>query len=463
LEGLEVSEVMLSEATSITGEARWDSEYYQKKYLISEVALQKHQTRKLGELCNFIKKGIFDLPPTNYIEKGVPLIRTSEIKNPTIDFSTTVYISNEINRNNNKTILLPNDLVFTKIGAYIGDIALLPNVFPQYNFSQNVAGASVKNKHFSAFYLTFFLSNIGKNQILRSTMLSGQGKLELEDIRNYKIPIITDEFNHKIRIYFEKRENCINQSQLLYFQAEGLLLDAIGFKNFRLNTKTTNIKTFKKSFLTTGRLDAEYYQPKYETLISRMKKLPHELLGNLVTIKKSIEPGSDVYSDDGLPFIRVSDYNKFGIFTPEKCLSDSFCAENAELLQSLYLVKETILFSKDGSVGTAFMVRENMRAVTSGAILHLTVSDKTKVSPEYLSLTLNSEIVKMQAERDAGGSVILHWRVNEIENVIVPIVEHKVQMQITALIKKSFALRAESERLLEEAKKLVEQEIERTA
>jgi len=100
LEGLEVSEVMLSEAMSITGEVRWDSEYYQKTFLINEKTLKKHKTKRFGELCNFIKKGIFDLPPSNYIEKGVPLIRTSEVKNPTIDFSTTVYISDEINKNN---------------------------------------------------------------------------------------------------------------------------------------------------------------------------------------------------------------------------------------------------------------------------------------------------------------------------------------------------------------------------
>jgi type I restriction enzyme S subunit len=58
-------------------------------------------------------------------------------------------------------------------------------------------------------------------------------------------------------------------------------------------------------------------------------------LGNLVSIKKSTEPGSDVYSDEGLPFLRVADYNKFGISMPEKKLSDSFCKDNATLIDSL--------------------------------------------------------------------------------------------------------------------------------
>ena len=266
LKGLEISEVRLSEARSITGEIRWDSEYFQKKFLKNEETLQKLHTEKLGKLSDFIKKGIFDLPPTNYLEKGIPLIRTSEIKKPTIDFSTTVYISDDINKENSKTILQSNDLVFTKIGAYIGDVALLPATFSQYNFSQNVAGASIKDKKYSAFYLAFFLSNIGKNQILRSIMLSGQGKLELEDIRNYKIPYISEEFNTQIRAIFNQRENHITQSQLLYRQAEDLLLKTIGLKDFKPCEKGTNIKSFKESFLTTGRLDAEYYQVKYDLI-----------------------------------------------------------------------------------------------------------------------------------------------------------------------------------------------------
>jgi len=460
LEGLEISEILLSNAISITGENRWDSEYYLKKYIVNEAILLKHKTKKLEELSKFVKKGIFDLSPDHYIENGIPLIRTSEIKNPTIDFSTNIYISDEVNQGNNKTILLPNDLVFTKIGAYIGDIALLPNNFTQYNFSQNVAGVSILNKNHSAFYLIFFLSNLGKNQILRSIMLSGQGKLELNDIRNYRIPIVPDELITKIKIIMKKRENIIKQSQSLYQKAEDLLLENIGLNNYKPSKKSINIKTLKKSFLAKGRLDAEYYLLKYEEIITKVKKQPYEELGNLVGIKKSIEPGSDVYSDTGLPFIRVADYNKFGLSTPDKYLTDSFCKENANLLQDLYLKKETILFSKDGSVGTAYLLKENMEAITSGAILHLTVKDKKKILPEYLTLVLNSFLVQQQAERDAGGSIILHWRINEIKEVIIPIVPMDFQKEIANLIKDSFKLRKESEKLLEEAKEMVEKEIE---
>ncbi len=66
----------------------------------------------------------------------------------------------------------------------------------------------------------------------------------------------------------------------------------------------------------------------------------------------------------------------------------------------------------------------------------------------------------MQAERDAGGSIILHWRVGEIENVVVPLVDMTIQTKIADLVKESFSLKAESERLLDVAKRAVEIAIE---
>ena len=66
----------------------------------------------------------------------------------------------------------------------------------------------------------------------------------------------------------------------------------------------------------------------------------------------------------------------------------------------------------------------------------------------------------MQAERDAGGSIILHWRVGEIENVLVPVIAKQTQQQISDLIEESFRLKKQSEQLLELAKMAVKMAIE---
>lgn len=93
-------------------------------------------------------------------------------------------------------------------------------------------------------------------------------------------------------------------------------------------------------------------------------------------------------------------------------------------------------------------------------IVPRSVRNTGELLPEYLTLALNSKLVKMQSERDAGGSIILHWRVSEIENVVVLLVEMSVQKKIADLVQQSFTLKAESERLLDVAKRTVEMAIE---
>ena len=419
--------------------------------------LERKETTTFYRLCNFIRKGIFDLSPLSYQTKGVPFIRTSEIKSAIIDFGTTVYIDEFTNRNNAKTVLYPQDLVFTKIGAYIGDVAKLPDTYDNYNFSQNVAGASIKDKSISAYLLTFFLSKIGRLQIVRSAMLSGQGKLELDDIRNYKIPLVGKEFISKI----EKIHNNISykekQSQVCYKQAEDLLNDYLGISDFAEFNYA--VKTLSNSFIQSGRLDAEYYQLKYDALFETLRHFTTVNLGGengLVSIKKSIEPGSEAYQDDGIPFVRVSDVNKYGIVEPTIKLASTIVPD----IEKLYPRKNTILLSKDGSVGIAYKVQEDMQAVTSGALLHLTVKDMNQILPDYLTLALNSQVVQLQAERDCNGAIIQHWKPSDIEKALIPLLDMDKQKEISDKVQQSFRLRKEAKRLLDNAIKAVETAIE---
>lgn len=100
-----------------------------------------------------------------------------------------------------------------------------------------------------------------------------------------------------------------------------------------------------------------------------------------------------------------------------------------------------------------------MNFISSSGILHLAEKDNA-VRPAYLPLVFNSKIVRLQAERSAGGSIIQHWKQSEIENVSIPILPMSSQQKITAKVRESFALRAESKRLLNLAKHAVELAIE---
>ena len=103
--------------------------------------------------------------------------------------------------------------------------------------------------------------------------------------------------------------------------------------------------------------------------------------------------------------------------------------------------------------------KESNESIISSGILRLKV--KNKIEPEYITLVINSLVGQMQAERDAGGSVIAHWKPEQIKNILIPILSTETQQKIAELVRQSHIARQKSKKLLEEAKRKVEELIER--
>ncbi len=169
-----------------------------------------------------------------------------------------------------------------------------------------------------------------------------------------------------------------------------------------------------------------------------------------------MEVGSNEYLDEGIPFVRVSNLSLFEI-TKEKYISESLYSKIKEHQPE----QGEILFSKDATPGIAYYLNEKPgKMIPSGGILRLkTITDK--LNNEYLTLVLNAILTKEQVNRDVGGSVILHWRPDQVKGTVIPILPRKKQIQIQKKIVKSFALRKQSKRLLECAKRAVEIAIEK--
>ena len=174
------------------------------------------------------------------------------------------------------------------------------------------------------------------------------------------------------------------------------------------------------------RFDADYFQPKYDEIIAAVKACPGgwDALGNLVSARKCIEVGSREYLDEGVPFVRVSDLGPFEI-AREKRISESLYSSIKEHQPQ----QGEILFSKDATPGIAHYLNEKPeRMIPSGGILRLK-SKTDKVNNEYLTLALNSILTKEQINRDVGGSVILHWRPEQVKRTAIPLLPEELQAE----------------------------------
>lgn len=316
----------------------------------------------------------------------------------------------------------------------------------------------VNNKISREYLLAFLLCKYGamfKDRSKTNLLISYISK---PDLYNIPIPLASKEFQNEISKLIKQSHIVLKDSKTLYKEAEELLLEELDLLDFKPSEENIATKSFKESFGTSGRLDSEYYQPKYDELVTHIKKTKFDKLGNIVNIKKSIEPGSEAYQEEGIPFIRVSNLTKFGITDTEIHLSKNMFSDKD--LKKLYPTKDTILLSKDGTVGIAYKIKNETTIITSGALLHLSIKIDDVLS-EYLTLVLNSLIVQLQAQRDAGGSIIKHWKPSEIEEILIPIIDISIQTEIEEKIKKSFELKEKSVKLLDLAKRVVEVAIEK--
>ena len=459
LEGLEISEVLLSKIPNENSVHRIDAEYFKKRYLKEDDLRRKYETIYLGE-DYFItdgQHGYHEVDESSEIRH----LTAKNFKNWYADDIGAERLAKWVDDNNKRSSLQLNDVVLSTRGS-VGYCAIVKDDVLPANIDQDVARIAVENNERISpqFLVTYINSKFGQDWAIRNQTGMVQQGLALWRVREMPLPFLSKPFQDQVTEIIEGSHTFIIESKERYDKAENLLLETLSLSNFKPSQESANVKRFSESLGCSGRLDAEYYQIKYEQVVQRIKSINYDHLSNLVKIKKSIEPGSAHYSEEGLPFVRVSDYDKFGLSAPDKYLTNEFCKANAELIKLLKPKKETILFSKDGSVGTAYMLRKDADFITSSAILHLTIKDKTKIIPEYLTLALNSKLVQMQAERDAGGSIILHWRISEIENVVVPVIDFYKQREIADLVEDSFKLKKQSEHLLKVAKTAVEMAIE---
>ncbi|MEI7961624.1 MAG: restriction endonuclease subunit S, partial [archaeon] len=374
------------------------------------------------------------------------------------------FIDNEINNENFKTILEPYDLVFTKIGAFIGDVAILPPKYNQYNFSQNVAGAKLIDKNSGPFYLAFFLSKFGKDQVLRSQMLSGQGKLELADVRNYKIINVSADFKKLIKNFIDSSFDCIDRSSDLFKQSEDKIKEFLNLQNFVPSIENTSVKTFN-DFLLSNRLDAEYYQPKFDELEDALAFFElirfSKLVSHPVTSGSTPRAGDHNYytdAENGVPFIRAVDIVDGRIST----LDFNYITSEVHntILKKTQLKQNDVLFSIAGTVGRCGLFEFDFEANINQACAIIRFNEDI-IMRDYFIAFFNSSIGKLLVEKYSRHGVQTNLNLDELSNLYIPILPMEQQKEIASLISSSIRLRNESKNFLEIAKQAVEIAIEK--
>lgn len=166
------------------------------KQLISELCPKGVECKPLGELCSIITKQTgFDY--SNHIknsllsdkkEDTLPYIQTKFFTGKNFIYDTDYFIPLNVADRFPKILLDCKCLLFSIVGASIGNIGLFPGTVKA--FCGGAICVAKPLQEYNIEYLYYYLSSShGQKQIFNKVKGSGQATITIEDIRKFEIPV----------------------------------------------------------------------------------------------------------------------------------------------------------------------------------------------------------------------------------------------------------------------------------
>lgn len=458
MEGLEVSILNFKDILIDNENKRIDSEYFKKQFL------QFFQNVPgLKPLGSFAKSGYRVVYENTKIinkeeaeEKEFPIfLQATDLDTPFIKRENLFHVDN-IDWERYPKGRISKGEILIEVKGKIDKVAIVPDDFPEKTLvTGSLFKLTVNEKISKNVLLTYLISKYGvafKERYKTNLLISFVSK---HDLYRIPVPSFSKEFQTKIDDLYRKIFNSQKSSKQLYAQAEDLLLETLGLQNFAPTREAVNVKSLKESFLSSGRLDAEYYQLKYEDYIDAITRKPFTLIKNEFTqVTKIVDRDKEYYN-----YIEIGDVNiGDGASKPHFVANEELPANG-----KLKAEKGNLLISKVRPYrGAVSIVEEDYpNLVVSGAFTILRNKINSDFNNEVLKVLLRTSIYKDWLLQFNVGTSYPVIKDEDILNLPIPIIDKTIQQQIAELIQESFALKAKSEKLLETSKRAVEIAIEK--
>jgi len=353
----------------------------------------------------------------------IPFIRVEDTRKYLLEFKNTVFLDREVldDLKTNIKRVKNNDVVITKGGEYIGEAALVPDYYDEYAICRDLLAIKTEFMPFSGQYLcTFFLSDHGKEEIMRTKSVQGQPHLTLEKIREIKVPYFGIEFEEEVIEYWQSFFELINKSNSNLVRIENLLNTALKNKLFEeeinnyFSKKLTEVNLIR-------RMDVEYYQEKWSKLVCLLKSL--NIKFENINIKKDrINKEEKEYK-----YIEIANIDdRSGII---KGFSEKKYFDLPERAQWKIEYNDLLVSSLKGSKEKIALVdiEDNEDLVASNGF-YVVKSDF--LNPEVLYAIFRSRFYELFIEQMATGSIMSAITNKYFQMLELPIINDEIQNDI---------------------------------
>ncbi len=456
MDELEAVEITFNELFDVDT-FRLDSDYFKKKYLdiVKNIDSKKHLFKSFSELGIKVNASAFypSLEPY-YNEGDMPFLRVADV-NIHIDYNNCVRIPREIFTNGGfKTLKIINngDIIITK-GGSIARIGLIEKETAVTRDLIFLNSSILTDVEYTFLYL-YLMTSVSYDLLIRSSSMTAQPHLTIKLVK--ELPIFNPSYKIKTQIVdvYNLSKQKLEKSKVLYEDAENLLLKQLGLLDFEPTQENIVIKSFSESFLATGRLDSEYYQPKYDEIENIIRSNKYTYIYNeFEQVKKSFDKSKNVYKYIEIGNVNVSDgSNVFNYVETSKLPANA----------KINVCDGDLLVSKvrpyRGAVSIINIKEKDV--IVSGAFTVLRKKESSNINTQVLQVLLRTKAYKELLLKYNVGTQYPVIKDDDILNLMIPLVDKSIQAKIEAKIKTSFRLKSESKQLLELAKRAVEVAIE---
>ncbi len=438
---------------------RFDAEYYEPKYLDILKCIEKKAKdfTKLSHLGLQIDASAFYPALEPYYNKGnLPFLRVQDINNK-INYEDCLGIPETIEKDKTFETLKfvqTGDIVITK-GGSIARVGLVERKSAACRDLIFINSSKLSNIEYKFLYV-YCLSYIYKNLLIRSSSMTAQPHLTITLVREVPIYGPNLAFKTFIAKLVDKLSNLDKLCHCSYIKAENILLDELNIENWSPKHKLWSVKNYS-DVKDANRLDAEYFQPKYDEIMNILNKNGYtRLIDNFNIVRNS---GLE-YHEDG----------KIGVIKTKQ-IKDKFIDFNVESKTNLYednvIVKnKDVLFASMGvgSLGKTniyYNFENNNEFIIDSTLKIFRKKINGSISPELLEAYLHTQIAQeLIYQNVVGSSGIISVYESYLQELPIPIINNSVEQKIVENIKTAHLLYYQSKQLLEIAKRGVEIAIE---
>ena len=440
---------------------RFDANFFKPEYLSLR---EKINNIKNDKIISFLSndKVITWHTPSKQNEKfywwNIKFIKTDNLRENYINHNFDDYLSEQWNEEIKASQLKQWDIIVTIIWAsekVVWRVSIVREEDLPANINQNIALIRVNPEKINPDLLNIYLNcKYWRGYLHSLSRQTEQVNLNCREVERVLVPIFSKEIQQKISEIVQEAYDKKQKSKQLYQEAEDLLLIELWLKNHEIS-HTLFFLTTKKGIDNAWRYDADYFQPKYDELIKKIKdyKWGRDFLINCINIhdKNFIPKIWNLYK-----YIALSNISEQW-FIPD--YEESYWEELPTRARRLLKQWNVIISSVEGSLPSCAMIENEFDGTLCSNWFY--VLDSEIINSECLLVLFKSSIIQALLKKWCSWTILASISKDELNKVPIPLIDQKIQKEISNKIKESFKLRNESKELLEQAKKMVEDEIER--